>query len=98
MNVAARMCSNAKGGSICASPDFVRRLEGTTDSASVPQSSFNEPQSSVNGKGGSMCTGLDLLGSEQHICTDESNGLVRRCNGGKGGLQIPSEPLSSQYP
>jgi hypothetical protein len=101
MNVAARMCSNANEGSICASPDFVCCLEGATDSASEPQSSVSEPQSSVsepqssvNAKGGSMCAGLDLHGSEQHVCTDESYGLLGGCHafGGGGGLQPPSEP------
>jgi hypothetical protein len=59
MNMAARMCSNAKEGSICASPAFVRFLEGATDSASDPQSSVSEPQSSASGGRGGGCSAED---------------------------------------
>jgi hypothetical protein len=50
MNVASRMCSNAKEGGICASRDLVRRLEGLegtrdrADSASEPQSKLQQLQ------------------------------------------------------
>ena len=97
MNVAARMCSNAKEGSICASRDFMRHLEGATTfsaSASEPQSSVSEHQSSVNAKEGSICASRDLCGSEEHLCTEESNGLVGggHALGEEGRLLPPALP------
>ena len=47
MNVASRMCSNAKEGGICASRDLVRRLEGL-EGTSDRADSASEPQSSVS--------------------------------------------------
>ena len=53
MNVASRMCSNAKEGGICASRDLVRRLEGPSDRAD----SASEPQSSVS----SVCASREVV-------------------------------------
>jgi hypothetical protein len=71
MNVAARMCSNAQEGSICASPDFVRCLEGATDSASEPQSSVSEPQSSI-------CASPDFMCRLQGATTDSATVSARQ--------------------
>ena len=56
MNVASRMCSNAKEGGICASRDLVRRLEGL-EGTSDRADSASEPQSSVS----SVCASREVV-------------------------------------
>ena len=56
MNVASRMCSNAKEGGICASRDLVCRLEGL-EGPSDRADSASEPQSSVS----SVCASREVV-------------------------------------
>jgi hypothetical protein len=100
MNVASRMCSNAKEGGICASRDLVRRLEGLegtsdrADSASEPQSSVSSVCACTSDRADSASEPQSSVSS---VCA--SREVVRRLEAiTDSGSEAPSsvtEPQSS---